>query len=185
VTCAGGVTVIREQGARERYQLLGPESALVELWRGALTSAVPAGADAWELLDIEAGIADIGPALADQFLPQMLNLDRVGGVSFDKGCYVGQEIVARTHYLGRLKRRLYRGHADAPAAPRPGESLAGGEGEPAGQIVNAQPAPGGGYRVLAVIPIDVARGGAGRLHLADGTPLALEPLPYAIEDPAR
>lgn len=177
------VAVIREHGPRTRYQMVGDEARLLEIWRAALASATLAGAPAWELLDIEAGIANVGPDLADQFLPQMLNLDRVGGVSFHKGCYVGQEIVARTHYLGRLKRRLYLAHASPAAAPRPGETLAGGGGESAGQIVNVQPGPEGGYHVLAVIPTDTARvAGAQPIHLADGTPLVLDPLPYALED---
>jgi folate-binding protein YgfZ len=78
------VTIIRLRGGRPRYEIVGAQ-----------------------LLDIEAGIANIGPDTSDSFVPQMINLDRIGGVSFTKGCYVGQEIVARTQHLGRIKRRMY------------------------------------------------------------------------------
>jgi folate-binding protein YgfZ len=148
---------------------------------------VTAGADAWELLDIEAGIASIGPNTSDAFVPQMINLDRIGGVSFTKGCYVGQEIVARTQHLGRIKRRMYRAHWNGASPVDAGDILQASDNatSPRARIVNAKAAPGGGFDVLAVIPIDVAAGlGDTGLALHDGSRLTLEALPYALEDEA-
>jgi folate-binding protein YgfZ len=83
----------------------------------------PAGTDLWRWLDISAGVPVIMPATQEEFVPQMVNLDLIGGVSFTKGCYPGQEIVARMHYLGRLKQRMYRFHVESAEAPRPGDKL--------------------------------------------------------------
>jgi tRNA-modifying protein YgfZ len=137
---------------------------------------------AWELMDIRAGIPTILPATQDAFVPQMVNLDLIGGLSYTKGCYPGQEIVARTHYLGRLKSRAYLAHLDDRAAPQPGDPLYSDDfgGQASGTVVNAAPAPAGGHDVLAVI--QVASADAGRVHwrAADGPALALRALPYPV-----
>ncbi|NIM28647.1 MAG: folate-binding protein [Gammaproteobacteria bacterium] len=180
-----GLTVIRAPGRRPRYEILGDAPALNALWNDCRSEAAPAGADAWELLDIEAGIPSIGPETSDAFVPQMINLDRIGGVSFTKGCYVGQEIVARTQHLGRIKRRMYRARWNGSAAVAPGETLeaAGEAASPKAQIVNARAAPGGGFQVLAVLPIEIAEDLPDTgLVLRDGSRLTLETLPYSLHD---
>jgi folate-binding protein YgfZ len=116
------------------------------------------------------------PATRGEFVPQMVNLDLLDGISFSKGCYPGQEIVARTRYLGRVKRRMLR-FATAGAAPPPGMALAGPAG-PAGQVVRAAHA-GTGAELLAVVMLEAL---PGPLALADGTPLAPLPLPYAVPE---
>jgi hypothetical protein len=179
------VTIIRLRGQRPRYELLGTHDAIAKLWNACREVAVAAGADAWELLDIEAGVASIGPATSDTFVPQMINLDRIGGVSFTKGCYVGQEIVARTQHLGRIKRRMYRAHWSGGSPVGPGDRL-NTSADPASakaQVVNAQALPEGGFAVLAVMPIEIAgdlpaRGAAP----GGGSQLTLGALPYALED---
>ena len=179
------VTVIRMPGRRPRYELLGEHGAITSLWNACREVAVAAGADAWELLDIEAGVASIGPGTSDAFVPQMINLDRIGSVSFTKGCYVGQEIVARTQHLGSIKRRMYRVHWSGASLIGPGDRLktSADPASPKAQIVNARALPDGGFAVLAVMPIDVAghlpaRGAAS----GDGAQLTLGALPYALED---
>src|SRR6185295_18461386 len=104
-------------------------------------------ADEWVRLDIEAGAPVITAENQEEFVPQMVNLDLIGGVSYSKGCYPGQEIVARMHYLGRLKQRMYRVHLPVTQRPMPGDPLYSPEFGPdqaCGTIVNAAPAPGGG-----------------------------------------
>jgi tRNA-modifying protein YgfZ len=156
-------------------------------WETIARSATPAGSTVWDWLAINAGIPVITAATQDKFVPQMLNWELVGGVNFQKGCYPGQEIVARMQYLGRLKARLYRAHVAAEGATEvtaaPGVPLYGAQfGEQAcGTIVNAAPAPGGGSDVLAVIQIASAQNDSVRLApAADARVLELLPLPYTV-----
>jgi folate-binding protein YgfZ len=179
------VTIIRLHGRLPRFEIVGSREALMSVRDACLQVAVSADADAWELLDIEAGIAAIGPSTSDTFVPQMINLDRVGGVSFTKGCYVGQEIVARTQHLGRIKRRMYRAHWNGASFIQAGDMLEASAhaASPRAQVVNAQPLPSGGYHMLAVIPIDVADSIPDTgLALDDGSRLTLHALPYVLKD---
>jgi folate-binding protein YgfZ len=120
---------------------------------------------------VNAGIPVITQATSEMFTPQMINLDRCDGVSFTKGCYVGQEVVARTHYLGEPKRRAMIFDVDATLSP--GNALLTGDGETSGTVVYG--APG---RCLAVVPVDVPEG----LETENGIPLTLRDLPYALTD---
>lgn len=128
---------------------------------GLPASANAAAVAAWERAEIEAGIPEVYPATSGQFVAQMLNLDRIGAVSFTKGCYPGQEIVARAHHLGRVKRRARRFRV-AGAPPAPGEALANS----GGAVVRAA-ANGEECLLMAVVPDDVD----GPFALADGRPL--------------
>ncbi len=123
------------------------------LWEQLNKQAKPVGAACWDWLQIQAGIPVILPATQEQFLPQMVNLDALGGVSFKKGCYPGQEIVARTQYLGKLKRRMFLANVSTIEIVAAGDDLFSTEmGEQScGKIVNATLSPDGGYDVLAVI----------------------------------
>ena len=112
----------------------------------------PAGLAAWHWLEIQAGLPMIRQSTQEEFVPLMVNFDKIGGVSFHKGCYPGQEIVARTQYLGKVKRHLYRVHADGALAPGMPLNLNDPDGHHAvGLIANAATSPGGGYDALAVI----------------------------------
>ncbi len=115
----------------------------------------------WALAELEAGIPEVYPETSGQFVAQMLNLDRLGAVSFTKGCYPGQEIVARAHHLGRVKRRarLFRVAGAVPAA---GDSLH----DSAGTVIRAAAKDDGGL-LMAVVADD----SAGPFALADGRPL--------------
>ncbi|MDG1693770.1 MAG: hypothetical protein P8I13_02785 [Porticoccaceae bacterium] len=107
-----------------------------------------------ELSDLDrlrAGIADITLHTTDQFIPQMLNLDLLNFISFKKGCYTGQEVVARAHYLGAVKRRMYRLNLSTDCAPEIGEALFNMEGKQLGTIVNAQANKQGQVEALAVL----------------------------------
>jgi folate-binding protein YgfZ len=182
---ADGVTVIRLADAEgePRWQIVAAADradALQARLAQALAGAAPAF---WDWLDIGAGIPRIAAATQEQFVPQMINFELVGGVNFRKGCYPGQEVVARSQYRGTLKRRMWRvhGEGDVPAAAaevfRPEDPE-----QPCGMIVNAAAAPQGGWDGLAELKIDAA---AGALHLgrADGPALATRALPYEVPLP--
>jgi folate-binding protein YgfZ len=178
------VTIVRVPGTVPRYELSGELPQMQQLWQRLAVHAAPVGAEVWNLLDVLAGIPQVYRASSEEFVPQMVNLPAIGGVSFQKGCYPGQEIVARMQYLGTLKRRMYLGHIDADNPPAPGTSLheAGAEStQSVGNVVNAQRAPDGGCAVLAVVVIAAAERDNIRVASADGPPLKFQHLPYSLE----
>src|SRR6185436_15766708 len=146
--------------------------------------ATPAGFDAWRWLTIRAGTPVITAATQDAFVAQAANLDVLGGIDFQKGCYTGQEIIARTQYLGRLKERTYLFHVDA-ADVAAGEKIFSPafEGQASGTVINAARAPGGGSDLLAVLQIAAAERSDARLFAPDGPPLVPLSLPYEIPAP--
>lgn len=177
------LTVIRLPGDRPRFVVVGPRDD-VTAWRAGIDGqAVQADRDFWSLMDIRAGVPTVFEDTVEAFVPQMANLQLVGGVSFTKGCYTGQEVVARMQYLGKLKRRMYRARIDTAERPAPGSEVyspSSESGQGAGRIVDAAPSPDGGFEVLAVLQISCAEAGDVRLGDAAGPPLALLPLPYAF-----
>ena len=178
------VTVMRIPGVHPRFQLVADPAALEPIWNRLRAAAKPVGASVWSWLDIVAGLPQVLPQTVEAFVPQMANLDRIGGISFKKGCYPGQEIVARMHYLGKLKQRMYRAHlAATEPAPQAGDALYAPDfgTQQAGTIVDAQAAPQGGFDLLAVIHISSYEGGTVHWRAADGPRLAFAPLPYALD----
>lgn len=147
---------------------------------GALEAVLAAaGMDqqAWQLADIRAGIPLLGAALEAAFVPQMVNLELLGGVHFAKGCYSGQEIVNRTHHLGRIKRRMLRFGCAGATPPACGDAVHGTGGE-AGRVVAAAPTPQG-CELLAVVHLDALAGGLWA-DAARRLPLVALSLPYEI-----
>ena len=136
----------------------------------------------WDWLEIRAGVPVILPETQQEFVPQMVNLDLIGGVSFDKGCYPGQEIVSRMHYRGTLKQRMHLASIATEDRPQPGDKVYSPEfGQQAcGAIVNAARSPEGGCDVLAVIQISSVERGDVRWNSLGGPPLKLSPLPYSV-----
>lgn len=132
----------------------------------------------WDWLEIQAGIPDVTLATQEQFVPQMLNLDILNGINFKKGCYTGQEIVARTHYLGSVKRRTYLAKIACEIAPQAGEKIMDAAQNEIGQIVRVAPNLTGNFDVLAELRIDAVA--AGGLNYK-GTALTLKTLPYSLE----
>jgi hypothetical protein len=174
-----GVTVIAL--AERRWLVTVPGTSAPQVWTRLESALRPVGTACWEWLEVAAGLPWIDTATQDQFVPQMANLELLGGVSFRKGCYPGQEIVARTQHLGRPKRRLYLAHVRTGRRPAPGEPLYGGAGgQAAGTVVNAAPAPGGGFDLLAVVQTATASAGAVRLGSESGAELQFRALPYPI-----
>ena len=168
--------------------LLEPQAAST-MWSKLVIGLTAVGEDAWRWLDIRAGIPWISASTQDQFVPQMANLELIGAVNFHKGCYPGQEIVARTQYLGKLKRRLYRCHVAIGAPPEAATNLycANLAGESCGTVVNAAPSPGGGCDLLAVMQVEAAQTSSVspvRLGTIDGPRLEILELPYRIPQAA-
>ncbi|MCC2638226.1 MAG: aminomethyltransferase [Moraxellaceae bacterium] len=159
----------------ERYLVALPAATLAARWE-ALRAAAPAGPESqWWAADIRAGFATVFAATRDLFQPQELNYPSLEAVSYNKGCYTGQEVVARLYFRGKLKQRLYRLEADSPQ-PGNGRVLAGDT--PVGDVVMAA-ADGEGLALLAVVKNVAAREGG--LRWGEGGPaLALRELPYAL-----
>ena len=150
--------------------------------RPVALSALPAmSLDAWRLGEVRSGIPVIEAATVDQFVPQMLNYDIVGGVDFQKGCYPGQEVVARSHYRGTVKRRMFLFEVDAPAAAGQEVFHSADAGQPAGMVVNAAPhSQGGGTSALVEVKLATLTGGSLHLGTPTGATLRRAELPYAV-----
>jgi folate-binding protein YgfZ len=179
-----GITLLRIPGPHPRFELYGETAAMQNLWQSLAGSARKVGADCWELLDIHVGLPAVYTETVEAFVPQMVNLQLVNGVSFKKGCYTGQEIVARMQYLGKLKRRMYLVHTETATRPRPGDELTSphsASGQGAGKVVKAAPSPNGGYDMLCVIEIAAADSGEAYLGNEGEVKLELLPLPYRFE----
>jgi tRNA-modifying protein YgfZ len=147
----------------------------------ALPTLLPAS---WQWLEAASGVVRIVAATADKFVPQMVNFEVVGGVNFKKGCYPGQEVVARSQYRGTLKRR-----AMLLALPAAEPTMGAGQevfhdtdpGQPAGLVALAGHGPGGAQLGLVEVKLALAQGpGAFHLGAADGPALTLQPLPYPL-----
>ncbi|MCB1760139.1 MAG: folate-binding protein YgfZ [Gammaproteobacteria bacterium] len=180
----GRVTLLRHAGERPRFELIGPPQAMIELWQRLARSATPVNSERWALERIRAGIPTIHGATSEAFLPQMANMQLIDGVSFTKGCYTGQEVVARTKYLGKVKRRMYLATVDSDTPPQPGDELFAERSDSdraSGRVVDAAPSPNGGYELLAVVEIE--RQEQEQIHLGSttGATLSFNPLPYPFE----
>jgi tRNA-modifying protein YgfZ len=164
----------------ERFELIAEIESAKRLWDRLAEALTPVGAPCWEWLEIRNGIPLITPATQEQFVPQMANMELIGAVNFQKGCYPGQEIVARTQYLGQLKRRMVLAHVDAMTPPQAGDALFSSDldAQASGMVVNAQAAPGGGYDLLAVVQTAGIAQAALHFQSADGPVLSIQPLPY-------
>lgn len=204
VSGASAHTVLRAVGidmpGAPMHQSSGPNGRCIRLDERNLMLAVPAaeaaavyqalldagagkaGTTHWQLAMIRAGLPLITAATQEEFVAQMVNYELIGGVSFNKGCYPGQEIVARTQYLGKLKKRMYRVQVPAGSAPAPGADLFTPQfgDQSAGKLVNVAPSPEGGFEALAVMQMSCAETGEVRLGRPDGPRLALLSLPYAL-----
>lgn len=168
--------------APHRFEFIAAIEYAPTLWAQLTENSIPAGAACWDWLDIQSGIPVILPATQEQFIPQMVNLDAIDGVSFQKGCYPGQEIVARTKYLGKIKRRMYLAHIATDTPATPGDDLFSPTTaeQSCGKIVNAAPAPNGGYDVLAVIQVSNAEAGNVHWKAQNGPVLRIGPQPYLV-----
>jgi folate-binding protein YgfZ len=178
---AGTVIRLADAFGSPRYLWLTSVETAAAALPALQAALVLGGADAWALSEIHAGVPQVSQPTQEQFVPQMINFELLGGVNFRKGCYPGQEIVARSQYLGKLKRRTALATLPNAAARAGDEVFATADpDQPCGMIVNAAPNGAGGADVLVEIKLaaleqDVRHGAAG------GTALSFLPLPYALD----
>ena len=154
------------------------------LWVAPVTEAAPAGevlsTEDWCWGDVRSGIAMISTPIVEAFVPQMLNYESVGGVNFKKGCYPGQEVVARSQFRGTLKRRAYLAHADASMKAGDEIFLTGDDSQPCGTVAQAAQSPLGGFDAIVSLQISAVETGGMRLGAGSGPVLAVAPAPYPL-----
>ena len=168
--------------SQQRMELITTAENAPVLWERLNQHAKPVGANCWDWLNIQCAIPVILPETQEAFLPQMINLDAIGGVSFKKGCYPGQEIVARTQYLGKLKRRMFLAHITTTDTIKAGDALYSTDmnNQSSGNIVNVAPSPHGGFDVLAVIQQSSVATCEIHWQSLQGPMLKIKPLPYSL-----
>lgn len=168
----------------QRVQIILAKSQTTAFFKQLIAQgAKPVGSNAWQWLDIQAGIPRITALTQDEFVAQMVNFELLGGVNFQKGCYPGQEIVARTQYLGKLKKRMFLAHIPhAQTAPEVGTELFAPDfrEQACGKIVNLATSPEGGFDALAVVQISSHEFGEVHLGTPEGELLEFKTLPYAV-----
>jgi folate-binding protein YgfZ len=178
VVRADDETWIRYPDADGRRRHLRVASTARENNEGTVDAAT------WRRLDIRSGLAMITSATQDRFVPQMLNLEALGGVDFKKGCYPGQEVVARSQYLGKLRRRMALATLDATAdVPLPGTDVWNpGANEASGIVINAERDAAGKTALLVELPVALFASNTLHAGAIDGPLLTIEPLPYPLPD---
>jgi folate-binding protein YgfZ len=176
-------TIIRLPSEHPMFLLFTSTSLCDGLLADLLTQAQPVGKAAWDALNIQAALPQVVSATQECFVPQMLNLDALNGINFKKGCYTGQEIVARTHYLGTVKRRMQIAHLAQPMNIQPGQPVHTANSQDAvGMVVNAAPSIHGGTDVLIEIRLDNIQPEALKENPVQlqGMNLTISPLPYPL-----
>ena len=153
VTLENGA-LVRLAGNKPRYEIFTSAEHATSIWNALKQHCIPVGRACWDSLEIEAGIPEIVSKTQEEFVPQMLNLDVMNAINFKKGCYTGQEIVARTHYLGKVKRRTLRGQIESSDLPEAGDDILNAAQEAVGKIVRTAPALDNKADVLVEVRLD-------------------------------
>ena len=170
-------TVIRLPGNVARFEVISDLEHASQLWKALSERCKTADADYWEWLEIQAGIPEVYPETQEAFVPQMLNLDLLNGINFKKGCYTGQEIVARTHYLGTVKRRTQLAQSESLVIA--GDDVKNEKEEIVGKVVRSAASPTGHYDLLLEARLDSVESGA---LFAAGHNLRIKSLPYTLQN---
>lgn len=158
ITASHDVIIMRISKDTERYQLIGKNLAVDALIKLALSEYTPMSIDEWNNASILDGIPEVFPSTQEAFIPQSLNMDLIDGVNFKKGCYTGQEIVARTHYLGKVKRRMYRVSLESQNNLIPGDLILNEKKEEVGQLVRSAKENSKKINALIELRVDQVRG---------------------------
>lgn len=179
------LSILRLPGTVPRFEIFGELDDAKKLWEHCNVQAAPVSSNGWHYLNILAGLPVITEASSEAWIPQMVNYIAIGGVDFKKGCYPGQEVVARLNYLGKTKRRMYHIEIDTDKLPAVGDAIASNSDEDAGKILNAVINPVGKIEALAIIKIDEAKDA---LYLNNNdteekeATITILDLPYPVED---
>jgi folate-binding protein YgfZ len=177
------LSVIKTPGEPSRYMLFGDFETIKNAWAKCKEFATPVSGKHWTYQNIQAGVPEVLEVNSDEFVPQMLNLHSLNAINFKKGCYPGQEVVARMHYLGKQKRRMYLAHIDTEAVPQVGDNLYSepeAAGQSVGKIVNVTASPHGGCDALVVMQIATVEKGDPVLT-PQNVALNFKDLPYIVE----
>jgi folate-binding protein YgfZ len=173
ITNHAGVQVIRLYGDVPRFTIKAPVPKLIALWEEVERLGTrPANEDAWALAKILAGEPSIFPETSEHFVAQMLNLDVLGAIDFKKGCYIGQEVIARSHYRGGVKRHMARAESRTTVLLKPGTEIHAKEQDsPVAEVVDARLDAQGTWQMLLVIQDDARQ--MNLVHAASGAPVTL------------
>ncbi len=178
------LSILRLADKDSRYEVFADSSNINDakrLWEQCVTNAITVDNNGWRYLNIIAGLPNIRKDSSEAWVPQMVNYIAIGGVDFKKGCYPGQEIVARLNYLGKTKRRMYRLQINTDKLPAIGDAIASDSDKGAGKILNAAFNPDGNIEALAIMKIAETDSA---LTLTDNTDasITLLELPYSMDD---
>jgi folate-binding protein YgfZ len=173
-----------EAGSASAVSLYPADGVPRALWIAPAGDTAPTGealdASVWAWSEVRSGIATLTAPVVEAFVPQMLNYESVGGVNFKKGCYPGQEVVARSQFRGTLKRRTYLVTADAPLEAGQEVFAAQDAEQPVGMVVQAASAPEGRWSALVSMQTSAMEGSALHVGVSGGAILTVEPLPYPL-----
>ncbi|SEK26296.1 hypothetical protein SAMN04488129_101145 [Halomonas daqiaonensis] len=169
--------MLAHPGPRPRLLVCLPAERADDAWQWLKEHATPVDNAVWRLHDIQAGLAWLDADQQDTYLPQMLNWEALGGISFKKGCYTGQEVVARAHFRGQVKKRLMRGQLEGDKLPEPGSAVVDAEDKRLGEVINAEL---DAYDQVEILAVMSTKEPTEPLSL-EGQHLKLLKLPYPIE----
>ena len=170
--------VLRLSGETPRFIVYSNAENMPDIWQALGQTHTYANKNFWELLEIKAGIPDITPATQDAFVPQMINLDALNAINYKKGCYTGQEIIARTHYLGKVKRRTVLAEISAESSPQLADDVfAATGGEAIGKVVRVAELAPNTYQLLVEARLESLDAGA---IIWQGKTLMVKQLPYTV-----
>ncbi len=173
----GAILKMPSVNADARFEIFTDEINAPLIWEALKINSKVVEKPHWDWLEIQAGIPDIELKTQEQFVPQMLNLDILDAINFKKGCYTGQEIVARTHYLGTVKRRTYLAEMTTNNAPTAGDKVLDSAINEVGQIVRVAANMANGFDALIELRIEAKE--AGNMTCNDAA-IRLKDLPYAV-----
>ncbi len=180
----GSYHITRLPGTYPRYEIWGNSDVIKHLWLNFISNCKPLLPSAWELLDIQSGIPTIYPSTVDLILPHHANLSMLNGISFDKGCYLGQEVIARMQYRGKIKKHLYRAFVQGgEKTPEPGAEIFSepfSANEAPGIVVRASETGTSSYELLVILDEQYQNFENVRLYSADGPKVHRLDLPYSF-----
>jgi len=174
-------SILLLHSAIPRFEFFGELDDAKVLWDGFANKATQTSSEHWDYLNIRSGLPQISEASSESWIPQMVNYIAIGGVDFQKGCYPGQEIVARLNYLGKTKRRMYRILINTDQLPAINDSIVSENNAAAGKILNVVINPDGKAEALAILKIAEAEN---KLTLATNNEatITMLDLPYSVDD---
>jgi hypothetical protein len=179
------VLVVKVPGPYHKYALFGPAEQIINVWKLLRVTCDVTNNDDWQLLDIAAGVPEVTSANCGQFIAQFLNLDKLDALNFKKGCFPGQEIIARVHYRGKVTKRMLRLHLEQEITLKPGDTLVlkdSNDRNHSFEVIKAHRDIFSGTLCLAIGTLKSLGAVEGNLMTETGHEVIIEPLPYSITD---